>query len=80
MSMSRWRLSGNELEERTDDWSATFTMMNVDTGEIVKVGLTQNRGGPADDLVGALRATTALIVQAMAPGADEPGTSLEQMN
>ena len=59
---TRWRLNGDPtLEEREHDYTATFVMQIVETDKNLSVSLTQTRGGPATDLIGALRAAAIML-------------------
>ena len=59
---TRWRLNGDPtLDEREHDYMATFVMQNVETDKNISVSLTQTRGGPATDLIGALRAAAIML-------------------
>lgn len=79
--MSTWRLMTNALTEEGEDYIASFAMQNVDTQEHVIVTLLQNKKGPCSDLIGALRATAALLVKAANPDSpDVPGTKTEKLN
>jgi len=75
---TRWRVTNTDLAERETDYTATSVLLNVDTGEQVTVALTQNRGGPAIDLVGACRATASALV--MAAGASDAESTIETIN
>jgi hypothetical protein len=75
---TRWRLLGTDLAEREKDYTATFVMLNVDNDEQVTVALTQFRGGPASDLVGALRATASLLLSAA--GVADTSATIEKLN
>lgn len=76
--MTRWRLTTTDLAEREKDYTATFVLLNVDTGEQVTVALTQSRGGPATDLVGACRATASAMLAAA--GVADTSATLEKLN
>lgn len=73
-----WRILSNELVERPEDYTATFVMLNVDSGAQVTVTLSQKRGCPATDLVGALRATASLLISAS--GASNTTAEIEKLN
>jgi hypothetical protein len=75
---TRWRVLGTDLAEREKDYTATFVMLNVDTGDQVTVALTAQMGGPATDLVGACRATATMLV--MAAGATDSDSTIESLN
>ena len=65
VTTTRWRLNGDPtLEEHETDYTAVFVMQNVDTRQNIVLTLTQTRGGPASDLVGALRATAHMLESA----------------
>lgn len=62
--MTKWHIQTAELIEREKDYDANFTCTNGETGKTVLVQFTQQKGDPASDLVGALRATAMLLVKA----------------
>lgn len=62
--MTRWHVTNPQLDERGDDFTASFTCTNGETGKVVSVSITQRKGCPASDLVGALQATAELLRRA----------------
>jgi len=75
---TRWRMLSADLDEREKDYTATFVMLNVDSGEQVTVALSANKGGPATDLVGACRATATSLINAA--GATDTEATIERLN
>lgn len=59
----KWHVHSPALDERETDFTATFTCTNGETGKTVKVTITQQKGEPASDLVGGLRAVAMLLVK-----------------
>ena len=78
--MSRWRIENDGFEEREHDYSAGFVCTNVDTMESVSVTITQKKGSPASDLVGACRALAQLMVRASGSDENLPGSNVEKLN
>jgi hypothetical protein len=85
--VSRWRLIENKLTEHTldatseksDFYTVSFTMQNLDTDKFVTVTLGQMIGGVVSDLTGSMSAVIALLRdRCSAP--QEPGTRLEKLN
>jgi hypothetical protein len=72
VSTSAWRLYHNTLDERASDYTMTVGLQNVGTGKTVAISLTQDKDGPASDLVGALRALTILLTDAATKTSDAP--------
>jgi len=62
--MTKWHVHSPALDERENDFTASFTCTNGETGKVVRVTITQERGNPAADLIGGLRATAELLRQA----------------
>jgi hypothetical protein len=64
--MTRWKVvpAAKDIIVRETDWTAQFDCHNVDTGQLVKIEITQYLGGPVSDLIGALRATAHALVRA----------------
>lgn len=62
--MTRWHVTPGDIVERTQDFTATFSCTNGETGAVLEVAITQKRGGKAIDLVGALLSTGELLRQA----------------
>lgn len=69
--MTQWHVHSPTLDERETDFTASFTCTNGETGKTVRVTIAQQKGDPAADLVGALRATAMLLVKS-ASGELEP--------
>jgi hypothetical protein len=61
--MTRWHITNPQLDEREKDYTAEFTCTNGETGKAVRVTITQQKGDPAADLVGALRSVATLLVR-----------------
>lgn len=64
MSQTKWKLSGSGIVQRDADYTCTFNMLNENTGALIALTMTQARGGPASDLIGALRAMTVMLMEA----------------
>jgi hypothetical protein len=77
--MTTWRITNPRLEERELDYTATFTCTNGETGRAVSVSLQQQKGGPASDLISALRAVTQIMYKA-ATTDDESGEPPPRLN
>jgi hypothetical protein len=78
--MSRWRIDSTGFEERALDYTATFTCTEVDLNQGVTITLTQNKGEPAANLVGSLRALAQLMLRAAGSKEDLPGTNIQKLN
>lgn len=72
--MSRWTIKADGLDERPDDYSATFVLTNVDSGAAVRITLSQLKGGPATDLIGGCRAL-AQTLERMCREEPSPGSA-----
>lgn len=61
--MSTWNVKPGSLDERADDYTATFLCTNTDTEKTVTMTVTQGKGKefPASDLVGACVALAQLF-------------------
>jgi len=78
--MSRWKIENVGLNEREHNYTATFNCTNVDTNGVVTLTLTQQKGEPASDLVGALRALAQLMVKASGSDENLPDTNIQKLN
>lgn len=62
--MTKWHVHSPTLDESDKDFTAGFTCTNGETGKVVLVKITQQRGTVVSDMVGALRASAELLRQA----------------
>jgi hypothetical protein len=75
--VTRWKVvpAAAEIDEREFDYSATFDAHNVDSGTVVQIMITQRKGEPVGDLIGALRALAGTLLHAS--NSDEPRPALK---
>lgn len=59
--MTAWHVTPGDIDERPNDYTAHFSCTNGETGKTVQVTITQQRGGPASDLVEGLRVVSDLL-------------------
>jgi hypothetical protein len=78
--VSRWSIKVTQLDEHENGCTAVFTCTEVDMNRSVVVTLSQKRGEPAADLVGALRALAQLMVRASGSDEELPGMRVERLN
>lgn len=69
-----WTVRPGDIIEQNQHYTATFDCTNGETGAMLKVAITQKRGGTALDLVGALRAAAEVLRQVSEE--DDDDTSL----
>lgn len=60
---SKWHVMPGDITEKDNEYTATFSCTNGETGAVTEVAITQQRGGEALDLVGALLSTGELLRQ-----------------
>jgi hypothetical protein len=78
-SVSRWHIKGIAVDERVDAYTATFQCLNMGTDRLLMIAITQQKGGPAKDLVDSCRAVAELILKNTGSEEDVPGTSIEEV-
>ncbi len=70
-----WHVTPGDIDERPQDYTAHFSCTNGETGKVVRLTITQQRGCPASDLVGGLRAVAELLRQVDSDELETPKTN-----
>lgn len=78
--ITRWKLTHTNVTEAAEQFTASFTMQNADTGLETVVALTCARTVPASDMVGACRAVAAILTQHSGVDDVGPDEKVERLN
>jgi hypothetical protein len=72
--VTRFKIDSSDFQERENDYTASFTCENMETGGKVDITLRQDKAKPAADLVNSLRALAQLFIRINTSGDEDTNT------